>query len=281
MGKTMKRDERLPENWQIKQLSDAAASQENAFVDGPFGSNLKVTDYTSEGTRLIQLQNIAEGKFVDGNKKYTSEKKAAELFRHTAKPGDIVIAKMADPVARACIVPSYEDKWIVVADCVKLSPDIQRFDVNFLVASINSDLVRSQALARSTGSTRQRIGLTEIKKLEFFAPPLEQQRKIAAILGGVDDAIEKTQAVIDQLKTVKRGLMQQLFTRGVPGLHTEFQRLGRSQSFPNCWKVKFLSECAVIQTGLAKGKRYKNRETIEMPYLSTGQFQRKWLPVRE
>ena len=54
-------------------------------------------------------------------------------------------------------------------------------------------------------------------------PPLPEQRKIAAILSSVDDAIEKTQAVIDQLQVVKRGLMQELLTRGLPGRHTQFK----------------------------------------------------------
>ena len=55
-------------------------------------------------------------------------------------------------------------------------------------------------------------------------PPLPEQRKIAAILSSVDDAIEKTQAVIDQVQVVKRGLMQELLTRGLPGRHTRFKQ---------------------------------------------------------
>ena len=70
------------------------------------------------------------------------------------------------------------------------------------------------------------------------APTLPEQRKIAAILSSVDDAIEKTQAVIDQVQVVKRGLMQTLLTRGLPGRHTRFKqteigetgRLGRVAS---------------------------------------------------
>ena len=55
-------------------------------------------------------------------------------------------------------------------------------------------------------------------------PSLREQRKIAAILSSVDDAIEKTQAVIDQVQVVKRGLMQELLTRGLPGRHTRFKQ---------------------------------------------------------
>ena len=72
-------------------------------------------------------------------------------------------------------------------------------------------------------------GLLNVKPSEFFAvvanlPPLSEQRKIAAILSSLDDAIEKTQAVIDQVQVVKRGLMQELLTRGLPGRHTRFKQ---------------------------------------------------------
>ena len=63
---------------------------------------------------------------------------------------------------------------------------------------------------------------------------MREQRKIAAILSSMDDAIEKTQAVIDQVQVVKRGLMQELLTRGLPGRHTRFKQtaIGR---MPEGW----------------------------------------------
>jgi len=53
-------------------------------------------------------------------------------------------------------------------------------------------------------------------------PPLPEQKKIAAILSSVDDAIQATQAVIDQTHRVKQGLLQQLLTRGIG--HTRFKQ---------------------------------------------------------
>ena len=55
-------------------------------------------------------------------------------------------------------------------------------------------------------------------------PPPEEQQRIAAILFSVDDVIEKTRAVIDQLQVVKKAMMDELLTRGLPGRHTRFKR---------------------------------------------------------
>ncbi len=45
---------------------------------------------------------------------------------------------------------------------------------------------------------------------EFVLPPIAEQKKIAAILGSVDVAIQATQAVIDQTRMVKQGLQNRL-----------------------------------------------------------------------
>ena len=75
----------------------------------------------------------------------------------------------------------------------------------------------------SQGSTFTAVNKADLHKLEFRLPSPNEQRKIAAILSSVDDAIEKTQAAIDQAQIAKRGLMQELFTRGLPGCHSRFQ----------------------------------------------------------
>ena len=76
----------------------------------------------------------------------------------------------------------------------------------------------------------------------FYVPPLPEQRKIAAILSSLDDAIEKTQAVIDQVQVVKRGLMQELLSRGLPGRHTRFKQTEIGE-IPEEWEVRALVDC--------------------------------------
>ena len=46
-------------------------------------------------------------------------------------------------------------------------------------------------------------------------PPLPEQRRIAEILDTIDEAIQKTEALISKLKAMKRGLLHDLLTRGL------------------------------------------------------------------
>ncbi|MBF0383453.1 MAG: restriction endonuclease subunit S [Magnetococcales bacterium] len=72
-------------------------------------------------------------------------------------------------------------------------------------------------------------------------PPLPEQQKIAAILTSVDNVIEKTEAQINKLQDLKRGMMQELLTRGIG--HTQFKDspVGR---IPVGWDVVGISTLA-------------------------------------
>ena len=80
---------------------------------------MKNEEYTEAGVPLIQLNNISECGHVLNDVKFVSEAKADSLAKHNALPGDIVIAKMADPVARAAIVRSDFQRYVIVADCIR------------------------------------------------------------------------------------------------------------------------------------------------------------------
>ena len=96
---------------------------------------------------------------------------------------------------------------------------------------------RSFAISRMRGTSgRQRVPANVFDDFEVGVPPLPEQREMAAILSSVDDAIEKTLAVIDQVQIVKRGLMQELLTRGVPGRHTRFKQTEIGE-IPEEWGV--------------------------------------------
>jgi len=51
--------------------------------------------------------------------------------------------------------------------------------------------------------------------LQILIPPFPEQKKIAEILETVDNAIEKTDRIIEKYKRIKQGLMQDLLTRGI------------------------------------------------------------------
>jgi len=198
--------------WEEKTLIDSVDTNIKwSFTGGPFGSNLKSEDYTELGIRIIQLQNIGDGAFLNDYKIYTSPEKANELLSCNIYPDEILISKMGDPVARCCIVPKHHDRYVMCSDGIRLVVDKQNYSSIFMFYQINYQDFRQSASDVSTGSTRKRIGLSDLKQLPIKVPCLEEQTKIATFLSAIDQKIEVVAQQIEQAKTWKKGLLQQMF----------------------------------------------------------------------
>jgi len=201
--------------WVEKSLIDTANKKVRwSFTGGPFGSNLKASDYTADGFRIIQLQNIGDGEFNNEYKIYTSEEKTDELLSCNIYAGEIIISKMGDPVGRACIVPDFLNRCLMASDGIRLVVDENKYSKYFVFSLINSKLIREAIEKKATGSTRKRIGLDELKGIELMMPKkLAEQQKIASCLSSIDALIRAQTEKIKQLKLHKKGLMQRLFPK--------------------------------------------------------------------
>lgn len=233
----------ISDGWKKSSLIEVADSRENSFVDGPFGANLLSEEFHEKGfARTIKLQNIRSGRFVDTNRKYITQNKFQDLERHSAYPNEIAIAKMAEPVARACILPNHEDRYILAAaDVVKLDTG-DDFSNVFVMYSLNSYPVWRQAYSRARGTGRKRINLNQLKEVQVPSPPLSEQRKIATILHVVDQAIEKTGEIIDRTIRVRKGLHQTLFREWSDDTNTD----PLAGSYPADWELKKLSDVVAV-----------------------------------
>jgi type I restriction enzyme, S subunit len=239
----------LPKHWEEKALKFVSMAHSQAFVDGPFGSDLKSGEYVDDGIPLIQLNNIRDGHHVLRNMKFITDEKKLALSRHVARPGDLVFAKMAEPVARTALVSCAYDEYVIVADCVKMSADAGLVDTGFLVWAVNSDCVRINAELVSTGTTRIRISLGELKRLRVPFPPLEEQTQIAKFLDyetlRIDALIEKQQQLIALLKEKRQAVISHAVTKGLnpdaPMRDSGVEWLG---AVPAHWEVKRIKNLA-------------------------------------
>jgi type I restriction enzyme S subunit len=202
------------DDWQVVSLQEVRDLKVRwSITGGPFGSNLKNEDYTASGVRIIQLQNIGDGIFNDEYKIYTSETKANELLSCNIYPNEIIISKMGDPVARCCLIPTSSPRYVMSSDGIRLVVDINKFNNFYIHDYINSVYFRRIALEKSTGSTRKRIGLDELKSIPLKAPSLLEQTKIASFFSAIDEKITQLTKKNELLNQYKKGVMQKIFSQ--------------------------------------------------------------------
>jgi type I restriction enzyme, S subunit len=98
----------------------------------------------------------------------------------------------------------------------------------------------------ATGTSVYGISKSNLAKVDLAIPPLPEQRKIASILSTWERALEKTEALIEEKKKLKHGLIQQLFPlkgKIQPSLRfPEFQGSGK-------WEESQLGDVCHMQAG--------------------------------
>jgi type I restriction enzyme S subunit len=135
---------------------------------------------------------------------------------------------------------------IVSPDYVVFEVDPARLDGGFLDHLRASQPWRSFTEGAGDGGVRIRIYFDHLAEFRFPLPPLSEQRRIAEILSSVDEAIQATQAVIEQTRKVKDGVLERLLTTGIG--HTRFKQTVLGE-IPESWTVRSLEEIASIERG--------------------------------
>lgn len=171
----------LPRGWTWATLVDVAPPETASITDGPFGSNLKTEHYTDNGPRVVRLQNIGDGNFVDEHA-HISEERFQRLRRHEVSAGDVLLALLGDVLPRACVAPSSLGPAIVKADCVRARIDKRVASSAYVCCALNCEQTRKRTGSIVHGVGRPRLNLGELKQLRFpLAPRREQDRIVAAI----------------------------------------------------------------------------------------------------
>lgn len=138
------------------------------------------------GVRLTQLADVGVDVFRDRSDRWMREDQASRLGCTFLKPGDVLIARMPDPLGRACQVPDNIGRAVTVVDVAILRS--VRSDVlpRYVMYAINSQMVNREILSFQTGGTRQRISRTNLGTVRIPLPSIEQQECIVAILDKFD-----------------------------------------------------------------------------------------------
>lgn len=94
------------------------------------------------------------------------------------------------------------------------------------------------------------VAVNEFFDLPIIVPTKKEQEKIAEILSTVDEQIENTEKLIQKNQELKKGLMQQLLTKGIG--HTEFKKTELGY-IPKEWKIKKIYELVqYMKSGLSR-----------------------------
>lgn len=193
----------LPKGWRVETLQSFCDDLKSSIVDGPFGSNLKRSDYKTKGIPVLKIQNIKPFKIIIKKMDYVSKDKYDELIRHSYQAGDIIITKLGEPLGLSAIVPPEFEKGLIVADLVRVRINTKKINLKYLCYVLNSPRTSNYINSKQKGTTRARVKLSIVRELPIPYVNLETQE---IIVSEIEKQFTRLNAVVKDLNSVKAKL---------------------------------------------------------------------------
>lgn len=236
---------KLPEGWAISTLSELVGS-DGVITDGDW---VESKDQNINGNvRLIQLADIGDGFYRNRSCRHLTYEKALELKCTFLKKGDVLIARMPDPLGRACIFPGDDMKSVTVVDVCIFRSGNSGINHNYVMYIINSLSIRSCIESLQRGTTRKRISRKNLISIELPITPLAEQERISYVIKKLFVRVNKAKERLDTVTETMKRLRKSVLNAACTGKLTEDWRAKNSiseieskellsEEFPGMWNI--------------------------------------------
>jgi len=253
---------KIPKDWKIAKLSEVTKKIKD--IDH------KMPKKREEGIPFVSIRYMLKFPdfafkidFNDSDLEYISEEDYKyHVQRFNAEKGDILYSRFGSIGYAKLIIT--EQPFIASYSIVLVKPDKSKVYSDFLLCALNSERTRNQARLQTKGATNRNLHLKDIQNLIISIPPMPEQRLIAEVLSCVDLAIEKVDEAIARVERLKKGLMQQLLTKGIG--HKEFKETPIGKT-PKDWEIVRITNLVNVVKGFAFSSKFFNSQKKGMPLI--------------
>ena len=163
------------------------------------GFAFKPSDWSDSGVPIIRIQDLT-GNSYQANRYSGEYDKKYEVL-----PGDVLISWSAS----LGIYVWTGERAVLNQHIFKVVFDKCEVDKSFFVHQVQNILEKAASSAH--GATMKHLTKPVFDALPFYLPPLEEQRRIAALLDKVSDLIAKRQAQLDKLDLLVKARFVEMF----------------------------------------------------------------------
>ena len=201
-------DRQVPPGWQVVRLGDVATLQRGVDLPVQDRADGPIPVYGSNGILDTHSQTPHSGPGV--------------ITGRSGSIGEVFFsAGPYWPLNTTLYVSNFHGNSELFIYYLLSHLRLERFAASTGVPSLNRNFVHPEPVA---------------------VPPLHEQRAIAAVLDSIDEASERTEAVIAATERLRDALLHELLTRGVPGWHTEWKEVPGIGTIPADWEVVRLGD---------------------------------------
>ncbi|EHK2389040.1 restriction endonuclease subunit S [Clostridium perfringens] len=262
----------IPNKWSVKKLKDVGYSV--------IGLTYSPDDLVGkeDGILVLRSSNIKNSRISYDDNKYVN-KIIAE--KQIVKKDDILICSRngsKELIGKCAIIDEKAEGSSFGAFMTVFRSDYNKY----LFHVFNSYLFKRQ-IYNNIGATINQITTDNLNNFKVIIPTNDEQEKISLILSTIDAQIDNTEKLIQKNQELKKGLMQQLLTKGIE--NTEFKKT-EIGCIPDKWQIKKLRDLADIKRGASPRpindkKWFSNEKNIGWIRISDVTNTKKYLNATE
>jgi Restriction endonuclease S subunits len=246
----------IPEDWEVVKLGEILEEKNEKVKNYDF-KNIVVLSITSKDGLIEQNRKFKHRVASQNISDYKLVRKGELVYGFPINEGVIAFLWRYEMGA---VSPAYytwklkypEKTYYIFLDYLLRSPIILNLFKSFISNTVHR---------------RKIIKPHDFKQIPIPLPPLEEQKAIADILSTVQNAIEKTEKVINATKQLKKSIMKHLFTYGAVAVDEIYKvKLKESEIglIPEHWEVVRLEN---VMEGFTPNKKLKQSD-----YKAIGKF---------
>ena len=173
----------------------------------PKGEVLQETQNTHPYLRIVDMGE----KFIKKTSlQYVPDDVFPKISRYITNTNDVLLS-IVGTIGLVAVVDEGLDNASLTENCVKLTCDPGKVDPEFLYYFLTSSVGQDEIRAGRVGSTQPKLPLYNIAKIRIPSLPLGEQRKIADILGAIDEKIELNRQMNETLEQMGQALFRHYF----------------------------------------------------------------------
>ena len=220
--------------------------------------------YTDQGHLLIRNSDIKDGYFEFGeNPIYLDEEFSKQNKSRMHQLGDVITVHTGD-IGTSAVIGKNEVNSIGFATIVT-RPNQEILDSGYFATYLNTDTHKQWAISIATGDGRSNYNLKDYTKLMVPIPQIEEQKKIAACIGNLNNLITLHQRKYDKLTKVKKSMLEKMFPKNgtnVPEI--------RFKGFTDAWEQRKWCDTVDISTEMVDPT---SGEYDDMPHIAPGNIE--------
>ncbi len=261
-------------SWKNIQLAEFLEDGRIDILTGPFGTQLKASDYSPEGTPLINVRNIGYGELRLDKLEFVPDQVVLRLSKHLLKTHDIVFGRKG-AVDRHLLVKESEEGWMQGSDCIRLRVMTNEIDPVFLSFALRLPSHKQWMITQcSNKATMASLNQDIIGRICVKLPDTLMQARIASILSAYDNLIENNRRRIALLEQAARLLYREWFVLlRFPG----HKRVRVVDGVPEGWVRKILGDLCREVRELVKPDAVE----FDTPYIGLEDIPRRSISLNE